>query len=470
MYLGNKMRPKLTIGIPTFDDFDGAYFTLQSLRLHHDMRQVELIVVDNKPDSEMSSELKQKVEGWFRPNTAGTKYIAAAGPGGPSAAKHRVFTEASGEAVLCLDSHVILAYNAVAKLIKWFDEHPESTDLIQGPLLLDHLSGVHTHFIDTWRGEMWGIWGSAWEVCPNGERVSVIEEGGKVKFLSLETNHSELTKSTLCGRTYALPEMPYAGHEQALKALGWRMLGWPGGDDEFEIPGQGMGLFACRKEAWPGFNEHFRGFGGEEMYIHEKFRQRGGRCLCLGFLKWLHRFARPGGVKYPLTRWNKVRNYVIGHQELGLPLDRVFQHYVTEKRMAKAQWEYLLKDPVAHVDPPTQEQFRQLLQQQSIPSESHSLAPEAVEPDKPKLPPLRTRLANFSKAAISHVTAGAPTCSDEQIAERLSICRTCDQFKPDADNPEIGACGKCGCPVSDLLPKFVSKLAWADQHCPLEKW
>ena len=55
--------------------------------------------------------------------------------------------------------------------------------------------------------------------------------------------------------------------------------------EPFDIPMQGMGLFACRRAAWPGFNPGFRGFGGEEGYIHEKFRQAGGRTLCLPFMK-----------------------------------------------------------------------------------------------------------------------------------------------------------------------------------------
>ena len=46
----------------------------------------------------------------------------------------------------------------------------------------------------------------------------------------------------------------------------------------FDIPMQGLGLFACRREAWPRFNPAFRGFGGEEGYIHENFdAQAAGR-------------------------------------------------------------------------------------------------------------------------------------------------------------------------------------------------
>ena len=39
----------LTIGMPTYDDFDGVYFTLQSLKAFHDLEDVELLVVDTKP-------------------------------------------------------------------------------------------------------------------------------------------------------------------------------------------------------------------------------------------------------------------------------------------------------------------------------------------------------------------------------------------------------------------------------------
>ena len=84
---------------------------------------------------------------------------------------------------------------------------------------------------------------------------------------------------------------------------------------------QGMGLFACRKDAWPGFNPLFRGFGAEEGYIHEKVRQGGGRTLCLPFLRWMHRFNRPLGAPYPNIWEDRIRNYYIGWRELGLPTE-----------------------------------------------------------------------------------------------------------------------------------------------------
>ena len=176
---------------------------------------------------------------------------------GTAAPRDRVFREAQGEAVLCCDSHVLFAPGAIRSLKEYYQEHPDCPDLLQGPLVYDDLQTISTHFDPVWRGEMWGIW----QTDPRGQD----------------------------------PE-----------------------GEPFEIPMQGMGVFSCRKCAWPGFNPMFRGFGGEEGYIHEKFRRAGGRCLCLPWLRWTHRFGRPAGIEYPLTVEEKLRNYLIGHAELGL--------------------------------------------------------------------------------------------------------------------------------------------------------
>ena len=73
-----------------------------------------------------------------------------------------------------------------------------------------------------------------------------------------------------------------------------------------------------------------------------------------------------------------------------------------------------------------------------------------------------TKARNFATATAKHIAAGMPTASDEVILERWSICQGCEFLKNDA-------CSKCGCPVARDR-KFVSKLAWADQSCPVGKW
>jgi glycosyltransferase involved in cell wall biosynthesis len=247
----------LTIGMPTYNDFDGVYFTLQALRLYQDLDDTELLVVDNYG----CKHTRDFVEGWAK-----ARYVLETDAVGTAAAKNRVFAEAQGEAVLCCDSHVLLAPGSIARLKDYYRAHPDSIDLLQGPLVYDDLQTISTHLDPVWRGQMWGIWG---------------------------TDSRALD-----------PEA-----------------------DPFEIWGQGMGVFSCRKEAWPGFHPAFRGFGGEEGYIHEKVRQHGGRCLCLPWLRWGHRFGRPAGIPYTVSVEDKFRNYFIGYIDLGLNVAPVLDHF-----------------------------------------------------------------------------------------------------------------------------------------------
>ena len=49
----------LTIGMATYKDFGGVYFTLQALRLYQDVRDTEFLVIDNYG----CADTKQLVEG-----------------------------------------------------------------------------------------------------------------------------------------------------------------------------------------------------------------------------------------------------------------------------------------------------------------------------------------------------------------------------------------------------------------------
>ena len=195
----------------------------------------------------------------------GCRYAAHADP--ERLRVNLVFREAQSEYVLCVDSHVLLAPGSISRLIAYLDEHPECRDLLQGPLVYDDLTRISTHFEPVWSAGMYGRWGT-------DERGSALD------------------------------------------------------NDPFEIPMQGLGVFACRKESWVGFNPRFSGFGGEEGYLHEKFRQAGRRTLCLPFLRWTHRFGRPLGTSYRNVWEDRIRNYYIGFQDLELdtaPMDEHFQ-------------------------------------------------------------------------------------------------------------------------------------------------
>lgn len=259
---GKRFPRRLSIGMATFDDYDGVYFTIQAIRVANpELRDaIEFVVVDNNPAGRCAEALAE-LANWID----GYRYVPRGDVRG-TAIRDVVFREASSPVVLCVDSHVLLAPGALPALLAHFDAHPFCRDLVQGPLVYDDLTKVSTHWEPNWRGGMLGTWAT--------------DVRGEV------------------------PDAP-----------------------AFEIPLQGLGVFACRADAWPGFNPLFRGFGGEEGYIHEKIRQRGGRTLCLPALRWVHRFGRPMGVPY-VNRWeDRIRNYYIGFNELGLDTAPMEAHF-----------------------------------------------------------------------------------------------------------------------------------------------
>ena len=97
--------------------------------------------------------------------------------------------------------------------------------------------------------------------------------------------------------------------------------------EPYEIPMHGLGLFSGRVDAWQGFHPLFKGFGGEEGYIHEKYRKAGHKTLLLPFLRWLHRFRYEGEINYPLIIEERITNYYIGRLDNGRDLDDVTQHF-----------------------------------------------------------------------------------------------------------------------------------------------
>lgn len=247
---------KLTIGLTSYSNYAETWFTLQALRLYHDLTDTELLVVDNGDDSN----LRRYINDWAYRDV---RYVKHSNSVGPAGAKNRVFVEATGEWVLVIDSHVMLVPGAVASFKAWAAAHPDCASLLHGPLLYDDLVSTADAMNDEWRGGMWGTW-----------RTSAV----------------------------ALDAAPY------------------------EIPMHGMGLFACRKDAWLGFNPAFSGFGGEEGYIHNKYRQAGKSILCLPFLRWNHYF-RPASAPYPVVMSDRVRNYEIGLTELEMDLQPMRDHF-----------------------------------------------------------------------------------------------------------------------------------------------
>ena len=255
---------KLTIGICVYDDYDGAYFTLQSIRFHNPdiLHRLEFVIINNNPKSKRGKAL-YKFKDWIKEPLTYVEVTDYASP----FLKGKIFELANTEYVLVMDCHVLLAPGCLKKLLDFYDKGQDKGNLLQGPLIYDDLANVSTHFdLNIWGSHMWGQW--------------------------------------------------------AYDARGGNPNGKP-----FEIEATGMGLFSTRKDSWLGFNPKFRGFGGEEGYIHKKYKMHGKKTLCLPFLRWVHRFERPDGLPYPNDLKDRFRNYMIGFQETKLDTNIVVKQF-----------------------------------------------------------------------------------------------------------------------------------------------
>ncbi len=247
------MSKLLTIGMCTFDDFDGVYFSLQSLKMYQKLVQsgdVELIVIDNNPSSPHGKAIHDLVSGWMKDSVKLIPYTEKQ----TTANRNLIFQNATGKYCVSMDCHVMFPQGSLESLLEYYETKPDCKDIVQGPMMYDNLKGCATHFRPAWGGDMYGKW---------------------------------------------------AKDDAGLEA------GKP-----FKIPMHGLGVFSCETKNWLGFNELFRGFGGEEGYIHEKFRRAGGEAMCVPGFKWLHRFSRPNGVTYPLRLEDRIWNYFVGWYEI----------------------------------------------------------------------------------------------------------------------------------------------------------
>lgn len=260
---------RLTIGTAVYDDYDGLFFTLEALRTYHRLRDCQAELVI--VDNHPEGEFAEDIAhyvGMIKEIPA--RLVPLKDPVGTSPARDEIFRNAQGDIVLVIDCHVLIEPGGLEALLRFFHDHPHPA-IVSGPIVLYDHAGIMTHFDMVWRDGMWGIWAQD----PRG----------------FDRN--------------ATP---------------------------FRIPAMGLGLFACRRRDWPGFHPLARGFGGEECYIHEKMRQRGGDSWCVPSLRWIHRFhnqKRP--TRYPNLWSDRIRNYILEYLELGRDVEELAQHFTREK-------------------------------------------------------------------------------------------------------------------------------------------
>jgi len=240
-----------TIGMPSYNNYLEVFFTVQALRMYHDLTDCEIVVIDNFGDNALQNFIRK-----HGGNTV--KYYRHTEVQGVSYAKNKIFEHAQGENVLVIDSHILIKPGALNVKI-------DNDDLYQGVLMHSGQNKYSCEWLNQWRGNMWGIWAPS------------------------------------------VTELP---------------------KEKFEIWAMGAGFFACKRDSWLGFNDGFRGFGAETGYIQEKYRKAGRKVWCHPKMIWLHLFYNEGRkIPYPLHTNDRIRNYILGFNEIGLDLEPIKKEF-----------------------------------------------------------------------------------------------------------------------------------------------
>lgn len=262
---------KFSLVMAVYDDFYGVLPTVEAARMYHAGRIAEVVVLDNNPDSAHGKDTANFCNDANAKDGIPVRYVRFTDVNGTAVTRNRAIAAALSDHVVCCDPHVLFPLNAFDALAAFLGDWEKKTGrpfdgLAHGPLLYNNLVSQSSHFNDEWSDHMLGKW----------------------------------------------DDDPRRLNEQ-----------W------FDSPAQGLGVFYTRKETWLGFNEANRGFGGEEHYIHRKYRNAGRRTICVSRFTWWHRFGRPGGVPYTLSNRDKLINYIQNWTELGdlAELGRTREHF-----------------------------------------------------------------------------------------------------------------------------------------------
>ena len=358
---------KFSIGAACFRDIEGLTQTFASIRFalaYYDdlhgtdyFRSTEFIAIDNSPvirdGGRPLEQYMSKIGGVY----------AECKVQGTSAPRNMVFEVASGEVVLVIDCHLEFPPDAIGNLWKWWEANPGFDGLVHGPLIDDQqfyfdekgvrrLAIMATHMNDEWRSAMWGTWGRAWQMGEGGTLISVVDKGGRTEFIKLAMRSkggflmAAPAKCPITGVSLP-PRLPMAGHEKILERAGFVPWGEKKGE-VIDIPGHGMGLFCCRRDAWLPFPAECLGFGGEEMSSAELFRKNGRRVVCHSDIPWWHRWFRLNTTYNP-QHADTVRNHYWWDKKLQRGLMEVHAHYVGGGLITEEVWQAIMKSPeVSH--------------------------------------------------------------------------------------------------------------------------
>lgn len=259
----------LTVGMAVYDDYDGVYFSIGAIMMSP-LRDIvrEIVVVDNNPTSKQGKATKKLLHKNYKHCSIKFRYKTFTERRSTSV-RTEIFKHSTSDYTLVIDSHVILNSVTVIDNMKKFLARPLSCDLFHGLLLRENGNFGATELLPVWceKGQFYGKW------------------------------HLNNVVHTDC-------------------------------ITPFKIHMSGLGLFMCATKHWLGLSKHTVGWGGEEGYIHQKYKNAGRDVYCLPWLQWIHRFARPDGVPFSLAKEERVYNYAVCWKEVGLDMEELRAFFI----------------------------------------------------------------------------------------------------------------------------------------------
>jgi len=156
----------------TFDDFDGVFFSVQSIRMHQDLpEETEFLILDNNPDSAHGKQLKH-----FAKDVPGMRVVDVTDRK-ISFVKYDAFKLAKGDIILGLDCHVLLQTGFIKAMMEYWSWNAKSKNMLTGPLIYDSLKATSEQINSVWRGHDFGIWGDNKEGMKSGEPFEIPAQG-----------------------------------------------------------------------------------------------------------------------------------------------------------------------------------------------------------------------------------------------------------------------------------------------------
>lgn len=285
----------ISICMATRDD-PQVWMTANAILAAHPHLHIQIVIVDNSRSEIVDGSEKTNPYMDIRRMCAGDPRIThLRAVGGPSTSKYKnqaVKACAADVFILC-DSHVVFYAGAIDAALKYFQDNPESRDLLTGPVF-------------TWHG-----------IC-----------GGTQQMLYA----SEATEEVpIPADARVCHGMVFRGNSFGVWVTDPRGLDL--NQEPYEIQQQGTGALCMRKAAWTGYHPSHKGWGGDETYLMEMVRRHGGKVMCHPKFRWIHSWFKPVPNTYTPDITDIVRNNMVAAGALGMR-----EYYDATVEAYSAQW------------------------------------------------------------------------------------------------------------------------------------